>query len=74
MAKYIFTIGRPDEEAFQADFDTAFKNLGKIQANVASTTKREHLLTGDGDKFCNIRFSAPVFEERDKVCIYSVSI
>jgi hypothetical protein len=66
-AKYAFTIGQPDEEVFANDFDIAFKNLAKIQANIASTPHREHLLIGEGEQIHNIRFTANVFEERDMV-------
>jgi hypothetical protein len=66
-AKYTFMIGPPDEDTFAQDFDTAFKSLAKLQANIASTQNREHLLLGEGEKIHNIRFSANVFEERDIV-------
>jgi hypothetical protein len=66
-AKYTFTISCPDEDVFARNFDTAFKALGNIQANIASTQNCELFLLGEGDKVNEIRFSAPVFEERSKV-------
>jgi hypothetical protein len=66
-AKYQFSIGRPDEDMFAKEFDVAFKTLGKIQAAIASTQDRQHLLMGENDKVNKIRFSANVFEQRDVV-------
>lgn len=68
-AKYQFTICCPDEEIFANDFDVAFKTLGKIQAAVASTSDRRNLLVGEADKINNIKFSGPVFEERERVSV-----
>ena len=70
-AKYQFAIGRPDEELFAKEFDTAFKTLGKVQSGIASTQERQHLLVGEVDKINNIRFSANVFEEREAVSVAS---
>jgi len=67
-AKYTFSIGKPDDEHFARDFEAAFKMLGKLQSNIAVSTKREHLLLGEGEKVHNIRFTANVFEERPVVC------
>lgn len=68
-AKYQFTIGPPNEEVFATDFEAAFKNLGRIQAAVALSQKREHLLIGENDRFHNIRFSTNVFQPRPTVSI-----
>jgi hypothetical protein len=63
-AKYQLTIGRPDQEVFANEFDTAFKTLQKVQSGIASTQDRQHFLIGENDKVNNIRFTAPVFDER----------
>ena len=68
-AKFTFTLGRPDEEVFANDFDSAYKVLGKIQANIVSTPHHEHLLLGEGELFKSIRFTTPVFKEQDKVSL-----
>jgi hypothetical protein len=49
-AKYTFSIGKPDNEQFGHDFETAFRMLGKLQSNIAVTRNREHLLLGEGEK------------------------
>lgn len=67
-AKFQLTICRPDEDVFAKEYDVAFKTLGKVQAAIAYTTTREHLLIGEDQKLDNIRFSANVFETRTKVC------
>jgi hypothetical protein len=67
MAKYQLTIGRPDQEVFAKEFDTAFKTLEKVQSRIASTQDRQHFLIGANDKVNNMRFTAPVFEERPTV-------
>jgi hypothetical protein len=66
--KYTFSVGKPNDEHFAHDFETAFKMLGKLQSNIAVTRNREHLLVGEGEKVHNIRFTANVFEERPIVC------
>jgi hypothetical protein len=66
-SKYTFSIGKPDDEQFGQDFETAFRMLGKLQSNIAVTRNREHLLLGEGEKIHNIRFTANVFEERPVV-------
>jgi hypothetical protein len=66
-AKYQLSIGRPDDDMFAKEFNVSFKTLGKVQAVIASTQDRQHLLMGENDKVNNIRFSANVFEQRDVV-------
>ena len=66
-AKYQLTLHRPDDDIFGNDFDVAFKALGKVQSSIAVTSDRRNLLIGENKKVNNIRFSAPVFEERESV-------
>ena len=37
-AKYSFSIGQPDDKVFAKDFNITFKNLGKLQSTVTTTT------------------------------------
>jgi hypothetical protein len=66
-AKYQFTVCRPDDDIFAQEFDAAFKSLGKVQAAIAGTQDRRNLLVGETDKVNNIKFSSPVFKERECV-------
>ena len=66
-AKYNFTLGLPDEDAFTSDFTSAFKTLGTLQNNIASTPHRLHFLLGEGEQFSTLRFATPVFEKREVV-------
>lgn len=66
-AKYNFTLTQPDEDAFTKDFTSAFKTLGTLQNNVASTSHRLHFLQGEGEQFNTLRFTTPVFEKREVV-------
>lgn len=66
-AKYNFTLGLPDEDAFTNDFTSAFKTLGTLQNNIASTPHRLHFLLGEGEQFSTLRFATPVFEKREVV-------
>lgn len=60
-AKYSFTVGRPDEPAFQDDYDKMFSNLEKIQASISYDKDRRNML----DSLTKtIRFSCPIFYER----------
>lgn len=68
-AKYQFTVCRPDEDVFAKEYDVAFKALGRVQAAIAHTSTREHLLIGEDHNLNNVRFSANVFETRPKVCM-----
>ena len=65
--KYQFTIRKPDQQVFAVEFDSAFKNLAKVQAGIAVTPQRQHFLIGENDRVNNIRFTVPVFEERSIV-------
>jgi hypothetical protein len=69
-AKYQFTIGRPDQDIFANEFDIAFKTFVKVQSGIAATQDRQHFLIGENSKVNNIRFTAPVFEERPTVSLY----
>ena len=66
-AKCQLTICRPDEEVFAKEFDNAFKTIGKIQSTIASNQDRRNLLIGESELINNIRFSAPLFEQRPAV-------
>jgi hypothetical protein len=69
-AKYQFTICHPDDEIFSSDYESSFKKLGKVQFAIATTQDRRNLLVDETEKLNNIRFSAPVFKERDSVSTY----
>jgi hypothetical protein len=66
-AKYQFTICPPDDEIFSKDYEIAFKTLGKVQSAIATTQDRRNLLIGETEKINNIKFSGPVFKERNCV-------
>ena len=68
-AKYQLTLYRPDDEIFGQEFNTAFKMLGKVQSSIAMTQDRKNFLIGENERVNNIRFSAPIFEEREIVSI-----
>ena len=70
-AKSQLTICRPDEDEFAKDFDNAFKTIGKIQSAIATSQDRRNLLIGESDLINNIRFSAPLFEQRPSVSEFS---
>ena len=77
-AKYQLTLYRPDEEIFANEFDAAFRNLGKVQSSIAVTQDRKNLLIGENEKINNVRFSASVFEQRERVsdllCFYCFNL
>jgi hypothetical protein len=71
-AKYVFTLEEPEEQVFVDDFKSAYKTLGKLQANIAATPHRMHLLIGEGEKFTSFRFSTHLFEKRDVVKSFQI--
>lgn len=73
-AKYQFTICRPDDEIFSKDYESSFKTLGKVQSAIATTQDRRNLLVGETEKLNNIRFSGPVFKERDTVSTFFLMV
>lgn len=64
-AKYSFTVGRPDEPAFQEDYDKMYSNLDRIQNSISYDKNSRNLL----DPLTKtIRFSCPIFVQR--VCLH----
>lgn len=62
-AKFQLQLRKPYGTPFETDFDTVLNNLGKLQAEVASTSDWHNLVITDGrDK--NLRFARNVFEKR----------
>ena len=66
-AKSQLMICRPDEDDFAKDFNNAFKTIGKIQSAIATSQDHRKLLIRESDLINNIRFSAPLFEQRPSV-------